>query len=208
MFATETLPPIMAAQVGEESLAVLAHRIQQLRAAAHDTVRSHLQSTAFAQLWLRVGAWSAARSERHRGRAARRPLIATARAVLAKRDDVVCALGDRLAELSVDDLHAMRIRVKQFRYAADFFAPLFGAKSAPPLQKRLRKLQDALGWLNDAVVAQALLADVEEKAPASEAIAIARAGGLITGRLAVGLDSVRGNAERAYKKLARAKRFW
>ena len=49
------------------------------------------------------------------------------------------------------DLHAVRIRAKRTRYAAEFFEPLF-RKPAARLVKRMTQLQDTLGDLQDGVV--------------------------------------------------------
>lgn len=57
---------------------------------------------------------------------------------------------------SDDELHALRIRAKRARYAADLAAPVIG-KPARGLVKRLGALQDELGDLHDTVVAEAWL---------------------------------------------------
>ncbi len=209
VFATETLPPIVAAHPTENSLQVLARRVQALRESAHEAVAAHLESPTFARLWLRVGAWNAGR-QMGAGPVDRsqKPLGKLACKVLAKRDKAVRALGDRLDEISLDDMHELRIRVKQLRYAAEFFAQLYGRGKTARVLKRLRRLQDALGWLNDAVVAHTLLTFVERNGLPGEAVALARASGLITGRIAVKLDSVRDDAAKAYRKLAAEERFW
>jgi CHAD domain-containing protein len=50
------------------------------------------------------------------------------------------------------DFHKVRIRAKRLRYAAEFFAPAYG-EPAERLVKRLVKVQDVLGELQDGVVA-------------------------------------------------------
>ena len=51
-----------------------------------------------------------------------------------------------------DAFHRVRIRAKRLRYAAEFFAPLYG-KPAQKFIKRLTRVQDVLGELQDSVVA-------------------------------------------------------
>jgi CHAD domain-containing protein len=69
---------------------------------------------------------------------------------LAKR---VEALGEHPSDA---DLHAVRIRTKRVRYAAEAAAPVVG-KNARAFAKAAARLQDVLGDLHDAVVAAAWL---------------------------------------------------
>jgi adenylate cyclase len=54
-------------------------------------------------------------------------------------------------------LHELRISIKRLRYAIEFFGPLIPGKGATRLIKRLAKLQDELGQLNDLASAGAVL---------------------------------------------------
>lgn len=56
-------------------------------------------------------------------------------------------------------LHALRISIKRLRYALEFFSPLLNARATKRILKRLTKLQDVLGQLNDLASAGALLMD-------------------------------------------------
>ncbi len=71
---------------------------------------------------------------------------------LAKR---VQTLGDSPSDAK---LHEVRIRTKRVRYAAEAAAPVVG-KPAKQLAKAAERLQEVLGELNDAVVAECWLAD-------------------------------------------------
>ncbi len=65
---------------------------------------------------------------------------------------------------SADDLHAVRIREKRARYAAELAAPDVG-HSAERFVERLKELQDVLGEHQDAVVAESRLRDLAREAP-------------------------------------------
>lgn len=56
--------------------------------------------------------------------------------------------------------HRVRIALKRLRYGCDFFAGCFPATSVRSFLKRLGKLQDTLGELNDFAVAHTLLAEL------------------------------------------------
>jgi CHAD domain-containing protein len=55
-----------------------------------------------------------------------------------------------------EHLHEFRIAAKRFRYGLELFAPLYGPRFVESL-RRLKKLQDSLGLLNDLVTARALV---------------------------------------------------
>lgn len=65
--------------------------------------------------------------------------------------------GRRFADLSSEERHTVRKRLKRLRYLAEFVAPLFGDKKSARYLDALRPAQDALGHYNDEVVAQAML---------------------------------------------------
>jgi CHAD domain-containing protein len=71
---------------------------------------------------------------------------------LAKR---VKALGDPVSD---EELHDVRIRTKRVRYAAEAMSPLVG-KPARDFAAAAASLQEVLGDLNDAVVAERWLRD-------------------------------------------------
>ena len=63
--------------------------------------------------------------------------------------------------LALDDVahHRTRRRLKRFRYVIEFLAPLFDGKKVKRYLARLRPAQDALGELNDLVVAEKFFRD-------------------------------------------------
>lgn len=70
-----------------------------------------------------------------------------------------------LPEVPADaDLHAVRIRTKRARYAAELAVPVTG-RPAERFIDRLKKLQDVLGEHQDAVVAEARLRELADQAP-------------------------------------------
>lgn len=69
--------------------------------------------------------------------------------------------------LALDDVahHRTRRRLKRFRYVIEFLAPLFDGKKVKRYLARLRPAQDALGELNDLVVAEKFFREVENVDP-------------------------------------------
>jgi CHAD domain-containing protein len=69
----------------------------------------------------------------------------------------VRAFEDLLDEASIEQMHQLRIQIKELRYTLRFFRPLLGEEIVP-VGKTLRRLQTHLGTLNDAKVAQEMTA--------------------------------------------------
>jgi CHAD domain-containing protein len=80
------------------------------------------------------------------------------------------AAADDPAAVPVEEIHAVRIRAKRFRYAADAAAPV--ERAAARHASVLATLQDELGELNDAATAEAWLRDRLPAAPPERAFVL------------------------------------
>jgi triphosphatase len=194
-----------------------ARRTQALDRAVQATASPRFRRLMLdAAAWIEVGDWT--RTEDELIRALReRTLRGAATEELRRRRKKIRKRGAHLADLDPLKRHKLRIQAKKLRYATEFFAGVFpGRKSARLRGKfgtRLRKLQDALGDLNDIVVHQGL---------AKQAIGSAGAGRLrrprfaptafAAGRLSGGegarFASVMQKAERRYAGFAKCPPFW
>ena len=70
------------------------------------------------------------------------------------------AAGKHIENLDIPALHALRLRTKRARYAAEMFASLDQGKTTHKAIRRLAVLQQALGVLNDGAVAAHLLEEL------------------------------------------------
>jgi hypothetical protein len=66
--------------------------------------------------------------------------------------------GNGFETLSKSDRHDVRIALKRLRYALDFFGSIFDGELKKKFSKRLARLQDDLGRMNDVAVAESMLA--------------------------------------------------
>ncbi|MBN8462270.1 MAG: CHAD domain-containing protein [Dechloromonas sp.] len=87
----------------------------------------------------------------------RQDLTKFARKRLRSRDRQARLLAERVAELTPEDRHRMRICFKKLRYAIEFFTPLLSPKRLRPNLLALTQLQDELGLINDQVTARTLV---------------------------------------------------
>ncbi len=158
VFMTETLPPIEAEFGARRGLKPLRARCNRLRRSAGADARRAARSARYRRLTLRLSAWLAAESWRAfpngTVRAALQgPVGNHARTVLQARYGRVRKRGRGLEKLSAARLHRLRIAIKRFRYAADFFSGLYRGKAVQETLQRLSRLQDVLGALNDSATA-------------------------------------------------------
>jgi inorganic triphosphatase YgiF len=148
-----------------------------------------------ASAWVETGAWRAAP-------AAGAPARAFAAEVLARRRRQVLKAGRTLAAADPAARHALRIRAKKLRYAAEGFAGLFHGRAPGRFVRRAAALQDTLGRLTDLAAAERLAAAL----PLSPQAAFAA--GELAGLRAAAQPKLVARAEKALARLEAAERFW
>jgi CHAD domain-containing protein len=205
VFLAGTAQAVRAALPEDASLGSLMHAGEGRRAAHYAALQAYLADEEFRRLALKL-AWSVqARPWRD---AAQPPADASgsemgladfAAGLLRRRQRRLLAAGSDISDLPEADLHAIRLRGKQLRYACEFFAPLFPGKSTRRFIKRLAALQEELGRLNDGAVAARLLGEVN--GPGAE---LARAQGIVLGYVTAGRSIERKRITPIWKKLRHA----
>jgi CHAD domain-containing protein len=108
---------------------------------------------------------------------------------------LVNGLGDSPAD---DELHAVRIEAKRVRYAAEAVAPLLG-RQARAFGRAAAALQEVLGELNDAVVAERWLRDWAGRSSSAPA---AFAAGELAGLERAAAQRARARWRKAWKELS------
>lgn len=84
-------------------------------------------------------------------------LLPLAKSALDKRLARARTLGDHFDTLDIDDRHAFRKDLKKLRYSAEIARSLYGRHATADFVKQLKKIQDRLGVMNDAAVAEEIL---------------------------------------------------
>ena len=203
VFAQEVLNSLQEAHPEDGGVAETQRNFEGRRAAAYaqaaGSVRSDRFRAALLDLaeWTEIGPWTREVDSEHEARRSR-PVAEHARKELRRLRKRIRSQGSDLDELSVGQLHRLRIRAKRLRYATEFFATTFpGAKAAKRREKSLaalKELQDALGSLNDLAMRQTLIGG--------------ETAGHALGDYEAIVDRLLSSAEKAYKKFARTKPFW
>jgi CHAD domain-containing protein len=203
----------LGARLGEAfaedpAMAKLLRAAEARRLSAYQALAAYLATPALRALALdcvALGAgtaWREALEPEQRERLAE-PLSAYAAALLDRRHARLCTAGEAFDSLPPAALHDVRLIGKRLRYGCEFFAGLYPAKPARRFLRRLVRLQERLGVLNDAVVAAGLLAEL----PGSGA-AHAGAIGVVRGYAAAGTEQMRPRLERAWRHFTEASPFW
>lgn len=174
------------AEAGGPAAAAMAARAAVLRA----EVRAALADGGAEGFAARVAAVDTGRGWCRRGqrRVAAGPVETVAAGALDRAWAAVGGHGRRVAKMSVEHRHGFRKDLKSLRYLTDFFGPLWPRKRRERFLARLKRLQDALGRLNDLAIAEAQLG----RSPARDAIAA----------------EAMAEAERDWRRLRRSKRWW
>jgi len=134
------------------------------------------------------------------------PLMDVAQAALAVHWTRSMRRARGINSLSVEARHDLRKSLKGLRYAVEFLSPVLDDKSTRQFVKRLRKLQDLFGDLNDLAMAGALFTGPQ--APGVDDPQVQRAVGWIMGARTVRADIAWGHARALWHDLRAAPRPW
>lgn len=188
------------------SLGALLKASARKRAAAYTAVRALIDAPDTSCFVLDLQSLIARRGWRNEaGEEVATSAPAFAAQALSRLDKRALKRGKGLVKLAPEQRHDARIALKNLRYAADFFASLFSrGKGAKKFARAIGDLQEALGAYNDAIVARAIVADLEKAAGAASA----RAAGAVEGWTARGAVDADADLAAAWKKFRKAPRFW
>ena len=205
VFITETLAAVRAARPDDEVLPALDAAAEVERRRAYERAEV-LRAPDYTSFLLSFGRWIETAGWRSRDKRAvlDRPLARMAGRLLDKRHRRLLKRGRDFEGLSDKHLHRLRITLKKLRYAGEFFASQFPEGNPRPYIKALRRLQDDLGRLNDAAVAERLLNGLLAARGGSGDHAAISMGARAGDRLAC--PALRGGASPGRRGLARLRR--
>ena len=162
VFLEEGMAPILAHFPRKRGLTLFRTRAESIRQTHQNTLREALADPRYRQLtqgfaeWLNHRVWRDGLDGEWRERLAQ-PVLDFATPLLDRDHRRVEKQGEAFADLSAVERHALRIRIKELRYALDFFASLYPAPAVKTYLGALARLQDSLGVINDIAVAHRLL---------------------------------------------------
>lgn len=194
----------LAGEVSEaDGFAALRETLERHRSAMRAETRQALEGPAWRGFALELALWPAALPE---DPALDEPLRNFAPKALKKVWTKVARRARDMKTMTIEERHELRKALKKLRYAIEFFAPLFPSGEVAPFVKRLKRLQDDFGYLNDAAnaahVVALVRADDSAGAPAHEAA------GFVLGWHAARAEDCWRDARRRWTRLKAQERFW
>ena len=215
---TELLEPAIAALDEAKQLAPLMATLEAKKAEAYRGVAEALGSARYRHLLIGLCALGHADdlSKSGDGPGLDQPLLQLASAALTRAHQKLLKRGHGFEDLSKAERHEVRIALKRLRYALDFFSDVFDGEQKKKFVKKLTRLQDDLGRMNDVAVAETMLArlvgvsgnEEDEGAAAAPSGPLAFAAGGVLGwhrRRAAEIDV---ELVKDWKSFVRAKPFW
>jgi CHAD domain-containing protein len=208
VFVAETAATVGEALPEDASLARLRVTAEHHRRAAYTALRAWLRGAEFRRLAILLAALAEGTAWLTTTEAAQQAALGLkletfAAQALKRRLRRLTEAGDTIDHLDPTALHLIRLRAKRMRYAAEIFAPLFPRKATARFLRRLAAVQDRLGILNDAAVANTLLTELGATTGGR-----AHAAGLVRGFLAARAGDARGRIARAWQRFHRLEPFW
>ena len=167
VLAESTLVKVAQACSKEAELSCLKQAASAAARAKRRRAQTAVGSVRYSRLmlgivaWLQSSRWHESLSNETRDALAA-PLDKLAAKVLVQLHQKLRKSARGLKDGSPEKLHRMRIAAKKARYALKFFQGPHPSRRAERYIDGLTELQDALGWLNDAAVADGLLREIEK----------------------------------------------
>lgn len=214
VFIGETLGSIRGVGIDENTIAVLARAAGKKRTEGYRQVRATLRMPRYTELLLGLSGFIETRGWATQPIPEGDPLLATvgdtAPELLNRAYRKVVKLGNRLDELEMEERHELRKRLKKLRYTVDFLQGLYPAEHSKPFLKRLSRLQDQFGYMNDIAVAERLTADAVKAGDGTPAHKrkLAAAAAQVMGWHARGLHDMEATLADDWKAFKRVKPFW
>lgn len=206
VFCEKTMPDVALRAGGGDGFDALAVRAFALRASAWDAAAADIGGLSFQKFLIdlqEVG--ERRRWKKTAKRAVSKPAKAFARRALDKRLAAVKSAGDALASgANAEMRHDLRIELKKLRYAAQLFRPLFSGAGRKRYLSTIAALQDGLGAINDAAVAERLALEAAQ----GQGGAALRAAGVLAGYCAREAETTAAHIAADYAAFARTPPFW
>lgn len=203
VYVGDTLGLLTDREADDPAMKAFRRRAMNARAKARKRAVEAVESSRFARLLLEIAAWAeVGELDAQRGA---QPAPDFAAVMLRDLRKSVRKTPAPLSDLSPEERHELRIKVKKLRYTSEFFADSFGiVKQRRKFVTRLRKLQDVLGELNDVEVAR----DITRRLVHGKSSEMAFAAGVILGKRQAATGQLMDEAESAFAKFGETKPFW
>ena len=188
VLADSTIPVFVAMVPAKAELAGLSPAVLGKAHTQHEAAAAALNSARYTQLmsyfagWIEGCGWRETLSKEDQQQLAAPAMPFVCHALMQSRQRLF-RQQQKIGTASPQACHRIRITGKKMRYMTEFFADLYPAKKMRATIAALSKLQDQLGALNDALVADRLLVQLQQ-----EQASLAAGAGYLRGYLAAEVE--------------------
>jgi len=201
---TETLPIVCEYSNSHNGILVFSKQAKQARRLVCKDMKEAIVSQRYHRLLLTLSSWLESQLwlEQHK---ADHKLLKFSKKPFNKFYKSLMQNKLRFKEMQPEDRHKVRITAKKLRYAMEFFYNLYPSKEIGKFIKKLSKLQDSLGKMNDISVTGVLLGSISKTNPSAsldDAVPILESWG------SKKINEECPNVDAALKKLLKDKPFW
>jgi CHAD domain-containing protein len=186
-----------------ELLAPLRARAESQRDIAWKQAADCVAGTDFAQFLDDVAAL--AQSRLPLARDPRLPRVAAR--ILERQEKRAIKRGRKARNRDEADLHRLRIALKKLRYTAEFFATLYPKKKVRHYIKKVRRLQEHLGEINDIAHVRTTLSALQDKSETDNGD-LRFAAGMVAGWYRARRPLLAKKALKRWDKFRKLKPFW
>lgn len=195
-----TLPRVEHSMPADTALTDVREAVEKTVQALHEKAGAAVASARYQRLIGALESWVGKRGWRDTLTAGRKARLKMrvgdlAAAILEQDQQRLLKRGRKLKDGSAEQRHRMRIAAKRTRYATEFFSSLYPGRQVRPYVAALSTLQDELGLMNDAAVADRLLAEL-----AQQHAEVGNDAGFIRGYLASGAADGVAKVRKLWKK--------
>jgi CHAD domain-containing protein len=206
----DLLTPVQQAFAADRDLAALSRAAAELQHLGHEQTRAMIDANRYTDFALQLLTWVDTRSWRQQAVSEDSvrllsPIGGLAPALLHRRFRKVRKLAKTLDLDRPEQRHRLRIALKELRYAVDFLAPIYDAKTARRYVKRLAALQDDFGLLQDIATIDALAQQLPQDATDAD---LARGAAIMLGWYGHVAAMNAGSLGKKLRRLLKAEPFW
>lgn len=156
VFCYEILPRVCETPKARKFAGMMRAPAEARRGAAHEHCVRQLQDPSFRALVLGLAAWIEG-SDQVGDKVLKRDIKDLAGKLLDRLDAKAAKRGRAVRpDAEASELHPLRKSLKKLRYSIEFLESIAPPKKPKQFLRRLKKLQDALGEINDAAMATRL----------------------------------------------------
>lgn len=162
VFIDEFVAPVTKFSKSTNGFEPLLTAAEKERFLHREQSRSAVNSVRYTEFILELSTWLCNDSWRDSAASSKaidlsEPISKFCARQLKKQNKIVREKCKKLAQMSEEERHKLRLAVKKLRYTLDFCANIFPDRQVSSFKKKLNPVQAGLGYLNDVLAADILI---------------------------------------------------